>query len=342
MRDHVSWSLGLYRGRNLAVRAHASFLGLAVVAISFAAYDPRVGVGYGALALVVLFLSILAHELGHFLAASRSGSAGDQIVILPVGGLAQSNLLQDSQQELVNSLAGPAVNVVIWLLAGPLVMLAGGSLLGLLNPLRPIELFDGPIWAVSVKLVYWINWLLLLANALPAAPLDGVRIYRALLWPACDYRNAVTIVARAAQLLAIGFCLAGWFGQDWLDTATVPAMAPCGLLALFLFFSARQDLARLEDPELDDDLFSYDFSQGYTSLESGADRPRRRAGGLRGWLERRRRERQQRQLEVERDEERQVDDILARLHEIGIDSVTPKERALLERVSARFRNRQQS
>jgi hypothetical protein len=115
------------------------------------------------------------------------------------------------------------------------------------------------------------------------------------------------------------------------------------LATICLFFGARQDLARLEDPDVDDDLFNYDFSQGYTSLERRMDRPKQRAAGrVRGWLERRRRARERRRLELERDEERQVDEILARLHETGMNALSPKEKALLERVSARLRNRQQS
>ncbi len=220
--------------------------------------------------------------------------------------------------------AGPAVNLTIWMLASAPAWIVGGSLLALLNPLRPTDLFEGPIWAVSIKLTYWINWLLFLVNLAPASPFDGVRVYRALLWPAFDYRNSVAIVARAAQFLAVGVCLLGWLGHEFLDVEGFPAWVPLSMAALFLFFAGRHDLARLDDPDMDDDLFSYDFSQGYTSLERRTDRPKRRIGRLRGWFERRRRERRRRQFELERDEERQVDEILGRLHEAGLARSTPR------------------
>jgi Zn-dependent protease len=322
---------------------HASFLFFAILILWLAARDPAaVGLGYGCLAVAILFVSVLAHEIGHAAAALRAGFGGEPLSLTPVGGLPPQHPAHEPQQELVTALAGPAVNLVVWMFFMAPVAIAGGSPLGLLNPLRPTDLFDGPMWAVGIKLTYWINWLLFLVNMAPASPLDGVRIYRALLWPAFDYRNSVAIVARGAQFLAIAVCLVGWLGHDFLDSAAMPAWVPLSMAGLFLFFGGRQDLARLDDPDIDDDLFSYDFSQGYTSLERRADRPRRRVGRLRGWLERRRRERRRRQMELERDEERQVDEILGRLHETGIDALDPKERALLERVSARLRNRQQA
>jgi Zn-dependent protease len=306
---------------------------------------PYVGWAYGCLGLGILFASVLAHELGHAIATARSGAGGDALELTPIGGLQSPHAGREPQQELITALAGPAVNLAVLLLFGAPVVIAGGSLLSLwnlLNPLRPVDLFDGPVWAVGVKLTFYINWVLILINAAPAAPCDGVRIYRALLWPAFDYRNSVAIVARSAQLLALALCLGSWLGHEYLDSELAPAWVPLGVATIYLMFSARQEMARLDDPDVDDDLFSYDFSQGYTSLERRMDRPRQRMGRMRGWIERRRREREKRRLELEREEERQVDAILARLHETGMNGLEPKEKALLERVSARLRNRQQS
>jgi len=343
MRDPAGWSITLHRGRGLQIRLHASFLLFSVVALWLATKDPLVGAGYGCLGLVILLVSVLAHELGHGAAALRSGAGGEPLVLTPIGGLPGQHSVSEPQQELITALAGPAVNLAVVVVLSAPVYIVGGSLLGLSNPLRPVDLFDGPAWAVAVKLTYWINWLLVLVNAAPVSPCDGVRVYRALLWPAFDYRNSVAIVARAAQILAVTLCLVGWLGHEYLDSELAPAWVPLGLATICLFFGARQDLARLEDPDVDDDLFNYDFSQGYTSLERRMDRPKQRAAGrVRGWLERRRRARERRRLELERDEERQVDEILARLHETGMNALSPKEKALLERVSARLRNRQQS
>jgi hypothetical protein len=143
--------------------------------------------------------------------------------------------------------------------------------------------------------------------------------------------------------VAVGLCILAWLVHDPSSSAVVPAWLPLGLLAILLFFSAKQEAAKLEDQELDEELFAYDFSQGYTSLEPTPDAPH--AGGLRRlrrWFKERGEHRQRQQRMLEQDDDRRVDEILARLHECGLTGLTPHERALLERVSARYRSRQQS
>jgi hypothetical protein len=137
------------------------------------------------------------------------------------------------------------------------------------------------------------------------------------------------------------FCILIW--QYWEETTTtpVPAWGAFGVLAMLLYFTARQEMARLEESDLEDEMFSYDFSQGYTSLERHFDRPRREAGPgtLRRWIAHRQETRQRKQRMVEEEEERRVDEILVRLHEGGPTGISAKDRALLDRVSARYRNR---
>jgi hypothetical protein len=85
----------------------------------------------------------------------------------------------------------------------------------------------------------------------------------------------------------------------------------------------------------------YDFSQGYTSLEQAADTPRRRERNfIQRWLDKRRDVKRRRTREVEEEEERRVDEILARVKDVGLEALAPDERALLQRVSQRYRNRQ--
>ncbi len=333
MRDFSSWSVSLHRWWGIHVRLHAWFLFFSVAMIYLATRDVSVGIGYGCLALAILLVSVLAHEIGHCAAAFRLGGHAEQIVIGPLGGLSFPQVAHDPQQELFTALAGPIVTLVIWLVTGPLVPVSGGSLLALMNPLEPQGLFTGPVWAVAVKLTFWINWLLLLVNLVPAAPLDGARVLRALFWRASDYKTAVVFVARAAQFVAIGLCIAAWLSRESFDSTAVPAWLPLSLMAIYLYFVGRQEIARIEEKDIEDELFSYDFSQGYTSLERHYDGPRRKSGRLRGWIERRRHERRQKQVDIERQEERQLDEILARLHEKGIDGLSAKERALLNRVS---------
>jgi hypothetical protein len=113
------------------------------------------------------------------------------------------------------------------------------------------------------------------------------------------------------------------------------------LLAIFLFFSARQQERREEEDERGNDLlYGYDLSRDLDDLECDVEEEAvDRTGPLTRWLEKRRELKLSRQKEIEQEEERRVDDILARLHRHGMQSLSAEDRALLERVSARYRSR---
>lgn len=345
MRDVASWCINLGRCRGVTIRLHVFFLLFSVFTLYFCTRqgDPAL-VWYGAGALGVLLVSVAIHEFGHALAAFRIGGSVEEIVLGPLGGLVPPRLPRDPRHELVVSVAGPLMNLVVVLATAPLVVLGGGNITGLLHPLAPADLLTGTPWLVGWKMAFWINWVLLLVNVtLPAFPLDGGRILRALLWRRFDQRTAAARVALVANIVAILLCVAAWTMSTGAPQSAIPAWLPLVLLAIFVFFSAKQETARLEEQDLEDELFSYDFSQGYTSLERHLDAMQRgSASPLRRWVESRREARQQRRRMLEQDEERRVDEILARLHQYGIEQLTPKERALLHRVSARYRNRQRS
>jgi stage IV sporulation protein FB len=293
--------------------------------------------------LLVLLASVLLHEWGHCLTARRVGGYAEQVVVWPLGGLSPPHVPHDPQLELLTALAGPVVNALVMILTAPLLLAGRQDVLGLFVPLAPAALTEGPPFIVGLKLVFWINWLLVLVNLLPAFPFDGGRVLRSLLWSQFDYRTAVFWVTRTAMAASLGMCFIAWWMRDTYTTALVPAWVPLLLFAIFLWFGAQQEESRLEYGDGDDDFFGYDFSQGYTSLERDASRQRPSGPGpIRRWFEERREARRQRQEAIEREEEQQVDAILIRLHEAGIEGLTPQERTILERVSARYRNRQQS
>lgn len=343
MGDFAAWSLSLGNWHGVRVRLHIFFLLFAVQAVYIASQAKERGiVVFAGISLLVLLVSVLLHELGHAFAASRVGGYVDQIVIWPLGGLSPPHVPHDPQLELLAALAGPVVNALIVVFTAPLLLIGSQDVLGLFVPLAPAGLTEGTAVFVGLKLIFWINWMLLLINLLPAFPFDGGRVLRALLWSQFDYRTAAFWVTRTAMVFAIGICFLAWWMKDIYATALVPAWVPLLLFAIFLWFGAQSEEARIENGAGEDDLFGYDFSQGYTSLEREAHQKHAGPSPLRRWLDERREARRVRQEATEREEEQQVDAILARLHEGGIKGITPQERAILERVSARYRNRQQS
>lgn len=337
MRDLLGWYVPLGRWAGVQLRLHAFFILFAVVALHAASTDGSFW--YAVAALGILFVSVLVHELGHCCAAWHVEGSAESVLIWPFGGLSDVQVPHEPKAELLAALAGPVVNLAVWAISAlGIVVLQqdAGAVIALLHPLKPPMPVSGMSWMAGLELAAWINWLLFLVNVLlPAVPLDGGRMWRSVLWKKFGYRSAVVYVARAATVTAVLLCVAALliFKSD-----VSFASLPLALFGILLFFSAHQDLDRLQERESDDGLLDYDFSQGYTSLEKAAAR-KRPARGMRQWLENRRAARLLRQQQIEEDEERRVDEVLVRLHERGRDALSHEDRALLDRVSARYRNR---
>jgi len=301
----------------------------------------------GLASVVILFVSVLLHELGHCLAVIRLGGRINEIVIWPLGGLLPVRVPHEPQRELAAVLAGPLVNLLLCLACAPLLSVTGdANLHGLLHPLRPAGLTDGLAWAIVLKLAFWINWMLLILNLLPAFPFDGGRAVRAalsVLWPVSGHLHASHVVARTARLAAVVLLIVAVLVHAPNNTSLVPTSFALALLAIFIFFSARHEEEQQVEAEMEESEFGYDFSQGFTSLEREEHGPEEDPQSPLGrWLENRREANRRRQEENEAEDEHRVDEILARLHETGMDGLSAEDRALLDRVSKRYRSRQRS
>lgn len=338
MRDLLSWNLSLGRWSGVRVRLHFFFLLFIVVALELASRSGNTGaVWEAAAALAILFVSVLAHEIGHCLAARRAGGVNEQFVLWPLGGLVPVNVSHDPQSELLTAIAGPLMNLAACMIAVPALFILRRDVPALLNPLLPPVSATGLSWPVALDWLFWINWTLAVVNCLPASPLDMGRVLRAALAFQHEPRQSAVLTARVAQLTACGLWVAAWLVRH---SEFRFAMLPFVLLGMVLFFSAKQEADRLQEQESEEAVFGYDFSQGYTSLEQAAKPRRARRGLWRRWLDERRAERLHRQQQLELDEERRLDEVLARLHEKSIDTLSEEDRALLDRVSERLRNRQ--
>jgi stage IV sporulation protein FB len=342
MRDLLSWNLSLGRWGGVQVRLHVFFLLFAAVALHLSSGENNERLLWETSAvLAILFVSVLAHELAHCLVATRAGSSSDQIVLWPLGGLTQFQIAHDPQSEFVAALAGPVVNLVICTPAALLLLaqMELAKVAELLNPLWP-PVADQLSWLNACQWVFWINWLLVIVNCfLPALPFDCGRFLRAILSMHFEFRQSVVVAARVAQGIAIVL----WGIAFWLARGNEYSFAalPFVLVGILLFFGSKQEIDRLYDAEAEDAMFGYDFSQGYTSLEKTGSTRKPRAGPLKKWLDERRATKLRRQQQLEADEERRADEVLLRLHQLGMHSLSEEERALLNRVSARFRNRLQ-
>jgi hypothetical protein len=152
-------------------------------------------------------------------------------------------------------------------------------------------------------------------------------------------RKAAVAVARFAKTAAIGLFVLACFLRAPLSGGFLPPWFVLAVLAIILLFSARNEESQPEEQEGKEELFGYDFSQGYASLEQSSAAAVSQRGPITRWIERRREAKRRRRREIEAEEELRVDEILTRLHERGMGSLSDRDRTLLERVSERYRNR---
>lgn len=219
----MKWSFQIARVQGIQIRVHVTFV-LVVVwgAFNYGSGGGLRGLAFGALLTLLVFGIVLLHELGHSLAALRFGIAVRDITLLPIGGVARlERMPQKPVQELVVAVAGPLVNVVLALLSIPVLWhLTGGYPLAIL--------FAGPLRANFSGLfvfLFIINLSLLIFNLIPAFPLDGGRIFRALLATGLGFGRATRLAVWVGQGLAFLMGLYGLWRGNWL----------LAFVALFIF-----------------------------------------------------------------------------------------------------------
>lgn len=225
----MSWSFSLGRLLGSELRVHVTFF-LLLAWIGFAAYGQG---GWPAAAenilfVIALFACVVAHEFGHALMARRYGIATPDITLLPIGGLARLERMPERPgQEILVALAGPAVNIVIFVV---LALGLGAQLSG--EALTRIDSAEPGFW---VRLAA-VNLLLALFNLIPAFPMDGGRVLRAALSIFMDRVRATRAAAAAGQVVAVLLGFAGLTGGN-------PILV---LIAVFVFIAANaenQDVA---------------------------------------------------------------------------------------------------
>ena len=204
-------SLRLFSVRGIDVRLHITF----PLILLWAAYQFGLANGdlngalFGVVAISLLFVLVTFHELGHSFAAQYFGFSVKQIVLSPLGGVAQlTEMPEKPVQEFIVAIAGPAVNILAAIIMG---LIALGAGLPLFNPLLVSGGAVGFGLDALFSYIFFYNILLAAFNLLPAFPLDGGRIFRSLLALKLEYVQATTVAATVGRALAIMLGLYGLF-----------------------------------------------------------------------------------------------------------------------------------
>ena len=185
-----------------------------------------------------LFLCVVLHEFGHAMAARRYGIGTHDITLSPIGGVARlDSIPEQPRHEFVVAIAGPAVNVAIALLLG--LIFGVGLLFQKANVMDVIrEMSQGSdflireyVWLAFVLQLMVANVMLVLFNLIPAFPMDGGRIFRALLSTRIGRLRATLIATRLGQVLAVAFFVMGIWKEQYVTS----------LIGIFVFYTAAYE-----------------------------------------------------------------------------------------------------
>lgn len=225
-----SWSLRLGKFFGIDVFVHWTFW-IIILWIFLMQIGSEGGVMMGltgALFILAIFLCVVLHEFGHALTAKRFGVVTRDITLYPIGGISSfESSPKLPAHELLISLAGPMVNVVIasllWIYLGISGQLPDASKLESAKSIFELPFAYG---------LFAANLMLAAFNLIPAFPMDGGRVLRAILSFITDRARATAIAASIGQLLAIAFVFLGFFYNFWLV-----------FIGLFIFLGAGGEAA---------------------------------------------------------------------------------------------------
>jgi Zn-dependent protease len=304
----LRWGVPVGRVAGIRVRLHWLFVAYIAASLIFTLPHHRAGVAFELPALIALFVLVLAHEFGHCIACRRVGGEADEIVLWPLGGLAQCRAPHDWRAELWTVLGGPLVNAVLLpLLAAACYLATRSWSVALPNPLDPVSAMvdlqrpDGtvPYWLVALWSFHWANITLLVFNmAVPMYPMDGGRIVQCLLWARLGYHRSLWIACH------IGLGAAAVMGTVGALAADGKLLMAIGLFGAVVCWTERRRLQFLAGVEPQEQPVASTPEMG------GDDAPFDQA---------------------------EVDRILAKISEVGMGGLSGSEKRTLKRATERSR-----
>lgn len=217
-------SIKLFRLFGIFIKIHITFLILPLLGFFWGGIR-------GVCLILFIFLCVVLHEICHSLQAKKYGVIVDEIILLPIGGIASMRNIPDNpSQEFAISIMGPLFNFALAIVFYyPLRLLLGPDVLHQFPP-------SISTWPNTIAYAFWINPLLGAFNLLPAFPMDGGRILRAFLARRIDYQRATRIAVGFGHAFALVFAFAGIMSGNFILI----------IIALFVYMAASQEELRVD------------------------------------------------------------------------------------------------
>lgn len=218
----MKWSINAGRIFGIKFRIHVTFF-LLLLYVFFS--DIKEGFGQAGLSVLfvcAIFACVVIHELSHSLVARRFGREPKSITLLPIGGVAEIDLMPTKpSQEIAISIVGPITNILIAILL---------ALLGGLKLASAIEKSNLTVSQSFLTNLIAANIVLAVFNLIPALPMDGGRVFRSILALKFGFLRATLWAVAIGKVIALLFIVLGFRYDPWL-----------ALIGFFIFSGANNE-----------------------------------------------------------------------------------------------------
>lgn len=220
-----AFNLGKIAGIKISIHWTFSLLLLFIIINNYREGQSAIQILWSVLFILSIFVTVFLHELGHALAAKRFNIQTKDITLLPIGGLARLEKIPEKPaEEFIVAIAGPLVNLTIAFITYFFIAIPTVDEL--------TKELSGGIGKNNFVLNFFIvNIWLSVFNLIPAFPMDGGRVFRAILTRFMVRTKATAIAARTGQLIALGFIVLGFYSNPFLI-----------FIGLFIILGAQTEL----------------------------------------------------------------------------------------------------
>lgn len=325
----MEWSLPMGRAFGVSMRMHITLVVFLIAQLTTGYFSKGVAFPYFVMTMGCLWVSILLHEFGHCFACRMVRGEADEILMWPLGGLATCRPPHDWKANLITTVGGPMVNVVLMVFTSIGVLAMGATSDSLIfNPFQPwgtLFTFQQEVAGTSdtllylktfVWLLYYTNLVLLAFNVLlPMFPMDGGRIMQAIIWARTDYRRSMLISC------TVGLATALVLGVYAMTTNQVTLMT----ISLFSGYTCWAERRRIQFADAGGDEMESPYAASLRPDRDVIADAKRRA------VEQERFERE------EAKHQHELDRILDKISKRGMSALTRSEKKFLEQDTTRRR-----